>query len=371
MPAAEIRSLERRLADFAGRRDAVLLGNANTGLYLSLRYLAEIRGPGEVIVSPIVCPSVIQTIIYAGFAPVFADVDIPLCTISAGSASEAIGPKTRAILAIHIFGHSADTPALAALADEHDIWLIEDAAQSIGGTIANRRHGSWGNCSFFSFGRSKIISAGRGGALLSDDDAMLSYIRGSATNLVPLIFDAQYELLSLSHRNLIHSLMDALRVQRDVPVWRSFANLMGTFRPLYQYSFPQDSASIQAINDGLDALDADLHGRQQRAAAYWSGLADLAPTLQMTDPRNGSGVVWRFTTVVAEDAMTIRATRALRKAGLHVSNHYWSVAELLHGRRDLPNADFVSSRLINFWVEPSITQEDIERSVDVVRHELF
>ena len=142
--AFEIRSLESRLATFAGREEAILVGHANTGLYLALKYLAQKRGAGDVIVSPIVCPSVIQTIINAGFVPVFVDVKLPLCIIDPAAVSDAIGANTRAILAIHIFGHSADMTTLSVIARRHDIWLIEDAAQSIGGVTGGRRHGGWG-----------------------------------------------------------------------------------------------------------------------------------------------------------------------------------------------------------------------------------
>ena len=366
--SSNIGKLESRLAEFAGRRGAVVVGKANTALYLALRYLYELRGGGEVILSPIVCSSVVQTIVYAGFVPRFVDVLLPRCTIDPRSAAQAIGKDTRAILAVHIFGYSADMPSLAPLARQHDVWLIEDAAQSIGGCIAGRRHGSWGDASLYSFGGSKIISAGGGGALVTDDNELVTFVRRHAQDYPPLVFDSTFALLSLSHRNLVHGLVDLLRAQRATPVWSSFANLIDAYRSLYLYAFPDDDRIISAIDAGLKSLEDQSLARAHRVKTYRDGLAHLQPLVQLPDSSD-SETIWRFTMLVAEEKLAIRATAALRRSGLHASNHYWSVAELLQGKRDFKNADFASPRLLNLWVEPSTEIDDVRRAIGVLDRE--
>ncbi|HET7190440.1 MAG TPA: DegT/DnrJ/EryC1/StrS family aminotransferase [Pseudolabrys sp.] len=361
-----ISSLERQLAGFAGRKGAVLVGHANTAFYLTLQYIRQLRGPGDVLVSPIVCPSFVQTIVYAGFRPVFVDVQLPLCTIDPTAAAKAIGPDTRAIVGIHIFGHSADMPKLAALAEQHDVWLIEDAAQSLGGSTADRRHGGWGQVSLYSFAGTKIVSAGGGGALLSDDEKLLAHARNEAAQMPALKSDSDFQLLSLSHRNLTHGVIDALRVQRDAPGWRAFTGLLDAYRPLVLHSFPDDARLTDAISLGLERIDDELHERSRRAAAYRSGLSGLTPMLQVPGGEGSSGAVWRFTAIVAEQAKAVSTTKALRDAGLHASNHYWSVAELMYGKRDLPNSDFASPRFLNLWVERSVPMANVERAVEII-----
>jgi dTDP-4-amino-4,6-dideoxygalactose transaminase len=365
-----IRELETRLANIAHRGHAVLLGHANTALYLALKYLRQTRGPGEIIVPPIVCSSVVQTIIYAGFEPVFVDVTLPLCTIDPEAAARAIGERTRAVVAVHIFGYSANVRALAKLSERHGLWLIEDAAQSIGGQISGSPHGQWGDVSLYSFGGTKIVAAGGGGAMLCDQGELHSYVLEEAAKLPPLVFDTRHKLLSLSHRNLIHGLMDALRVQRTAPVWKSFANLVDVYEPLYLHSFPDDGDLADRIMSALDGLPEDVQARQQRARRYHSGLADLTTVLQLPDMTACDGAVWRFTMLVSDDASAIRVTEALRSARLDASNHYWSVAHLLQGRRDFPNADFASPRLLNLWVDPRTDMDEVERAITVVRQEL-
>jgi dTDP-4-amino-4,6-dideoxygalactose transaminase len=365
-----VAAVERRLATYASRNDAVLLGHANTALFLALQYLAKTRGAGDVIVTPIVCPSVIQTIIHAGFSPVFVDVTLPLCTIDTMAVTQAITTRTRAILAVHIFGYSAEMADLTALAHRHDLWLIEDAAQSIGGMTGGRRHGNWGTVSLLSFGSSKILAAGGGGALLCDDAEISSFVRAQAASLPPLAYDQSYRLLSLSHRNLVHGLIDALRVQPGLAVAQSFANLLDVYAPLYIHAFPDDSRLADAIAAGLDRLDEMTAARARRAEVYWQGLDSLVPQLRLPNEATPSGAVWRFTMLVEDPDAAIRVTAALRQSKINASNHYWSVAELLQGRRDLPNADHASPRLLNLWVEPAILLDEVKRTIDVLHQEL-
>ena len=362
--------LEKRLARFAGRKGAVLVGHANTAFYLTLQYLRQLRGPGEVLVSPIVCPSLVQTIVYAGFQPVFVDVQLPHCTIDPSAAVKAIGPKTRAIAAIHIFGHSADMTELAGLAKKNDVWLIEDAAQSFGGKAEGRRHGGWGHASLYSFAGTKIVSAGGGGTLLSDEEGLLDYARKEAAKLPALKIDSDFQLLALSHRNLTHGVIDALRVYRDAPAWRAFGSLVDIYRPLVLHSFPDDSHLVDAITLGLEKIDEEMGERSRRAAAYRSALARLTPKLSVPDDAADSGAVWRFTAVFDNEEKAVRTTRALRESGLHASNHYWSVAELMYGDRSLPNSDFVSPRLLNLWVERSVSMANVERSIEIIVKQL-
>jgi dTDP-4-amino-4,6-dideoxygalactose transaminase len=223
--------------------------------------------------------------------------------------------------------------------------------------------------SLYSFGTTKIVAAG-GGALLCDDAALHAYVREEAARLPPLDFDSNYKLLSLSHRNLIHALMDALRAQENAPVWKSFANLVSIYEPLYLHSFPNDGGLVSALADALDGLFDNLQARRQRARQYHTQLGELTGALQLPDIAVCDGTVWRFTMIVADNRMTIRITEALRGARLNASNHYWSVAHLLQGRNDLPNADFASPRLLNLWVDPGTKTADIEHAIKVIREQL-
>ena len=205
---------------------------------------------------------------------------------------------------------------------------------------------------------------------MCDDAVISSHIRRELAQVPPLIFDSTYALLALSHRNLIHGMVDSLRIQRNAVVWRTLADLLEVYRPLYLHAFPNDERIFRAIVHGLDFFDEGLCERQRRALAYWSGLNDLEPMVQMPDAAACSCSIWLFTQIIPDATVAIRTTMALRNAGLHASNHYWSAAELLQGKRDLPNSDYVSPRLLNLWVEPSVDLKAVDRTIDVLRCEL-
>ena len=164
---ARVRELEERFADFVGSQHAVATSSGTTALHLAL--LAAEVGPGdEVITVPFTFFASASTILFAGARPVFVDVDEATFNIDVGQIEAAITPATRAILPVSLYGQPADMPVIAEIAERHGLALIEDAAQSHGAAIGDRRSGSWGvGC--FSFYPTKNMTTGEGGMVTTSD----------------------------------------------------------------------------------------------------------------------------------------------------------------------------------------------------------
>ncbi|MEO7039186.1 MAG: DegT/DnrJ/EryC1/StrS family aminotransferase, partial [Candidatus Elarobacter sp.] len=111
-------------------------------------------------------------ILYQGAIPVFADVDPLTCNITAATVAARITPRTRAIIATHLFGNPCEIAELRALADEHKIMLIEDCAQSYLATVDGKKVGTWGDVACFSLQQGKHITTGEGGFVATNDDAL-------------------------------------------------------------------------------------------------------------------------------------------------------------------------------------------------------
>ena len=156
---------ERQLAELCAVPHAIALVNGSVALELALRVLGI--GPGdEVIVTPRSFIASASAVNLAGATPVFADVDAASQNISANTISLLIGPKTKAIIPVHLAGWPCDMPAIMALAERHKLHVIEDCAQAVGATIEGRPVGSFGHMAAFSFCQDKIITTGgEGGAL--------------------------------------------------------------------------------------------------------------------------------------------------------------------------------------------------------------
>jgi len=163
----EVASLERELAERCGTAHGIGVASGTDALRLALEALGI--GPGDEVLTPafsFIASS--TTIVMTGATPVFVDVDPVTCAIDPALASRAITPRTRALVAVHLYGHPAPMPALAALAREHRLAVIEDAAQAIGASVGDRPVGGWSDLACLSFYPTKNLGAcGDGGMVLT------------------------------------------------------------------------------------------------------------------------------------------------------------------------------------------------------------
>lgn len=147
---------------------AMSTSSCTGALHLSL--LSCGIGPGdEVIVPELTWVATASAVTYTGAKPVFCDIEEGSWCIDVASAEALITPKTKAIMPVHLYGHPANMPEVMKLADKHGLYVIEDAAPSIGAEVAGKRTGSFGHISGFSFQGAKILVTGEGGMLVSND----------------------------------------------------------------------------------------------------------------------------------------------------------------------------------------------------------
>ncbi len=160
---------ERDFAALAGTRHAIAVNNATGGLFVCLK--AFDIGPGdEVIVPALTFIATVNSVIMAGATPILAEVDPDTFNLSPDAVERAIGPKTRAIMPVHLYGQSCDLDRLRSIADRHGLRLIEDAAQAVGTTYRGKHVGSVGDIACFSFFGNKTMTTGQGGMLTTNDD---------------------------------------------------------------------------------------------------------------------------------------------------------------------------------------------------------
>lgn len=162
---------EKRWADYLGVRHAITTSSGTTALHLALVTLG-IRAGDEVIVPDFTMIATVCAVLYTGATPIFVDCEPETYTIDPALIAGAITAQTKAILPVHIYGHSADMDPILALATTHGLFVIEDAAEAHGATYKSRFCGSLGDIGCFSFYGNKIITTGEGGMLVTDDDSL-------------------------------------------------------------------------------------------------------------------------------------------------------------------------------------------------------
>ena len=173
----EVEAFERELARRVGTRHAIGVASGTDAIMLTLVASGISAGDEVITVSHTASPTV-GAIVAAGAAPVLVDVDPATMTMDPDAAAAAIGPRTAAIMPVHLYGAPADLRSLRALARRHKLLIVEDAAQAYGARYQGRRIGTLGDAACLSFYPTKNLGAlGDGGAVVTDDARLAERIR--------------------------------------------------------------------------------------------------------------------------------------------------------------------------------------------------
>ena len=159
---------ERMLADYVGVSHAVSTPHCTAALHLALAALGV--GPGDEVIAPdVTWIASVAPIVYVGAEPVLVDIDPVTWCLDPSAVERAIGPRTKAIIGVDLYGSTCDWARLQDIADRHGLALIEDAAEALGSVYHGRRAGAFGRVSAFSFHGSKTVVTGEGGMLATND----------------------------------------------------------------------------------------------------------------------------------------------------------------------------------------------------------
>lgn len=171
----KVAKLEERFAQLCGVKHAIATTSGTTALHVAL--LAHGIGPGdEVITTPFTFIASANSILFTGAKPVFVDIDENTFNINPDLIEAAITPKTKAILPVHLYGYVCDMDALQAIADKHNLVIVEDACQAVGATYRGKVAGSFGTGAFSLYATKNIMS-GEGGMITTSDDAIAEKCR--------------------------------------------------------------------------------------------------------------------------------------------------------------------------------------------------
>jgi perosamine synthetase len=173
---------EKEFAFFCDSKYAVSLMNGTVAIQLALD-VCGIKPGDEVIVPNLSFIATANAVLYLDAIPVFVDIEPFTYCMDAEKLEEAITPKTKAIIPVHLYGHPADMIKINAIAKKHNLIVIEDAAEAHGATINGQKVGSWSNCATFSFYGNKNLTTGEGGMITTNDEEIYNkckYLRDHA-----------------------------------------------------------------------------------------------------------------------------------------------------------------------------------------------
>lgn len=164
----KVAALETRFAEISNVKHAIATSSGTTALHIAL--LAHGIGPGdEVITTPFTFIASASSVLFTGAKPVFVDIDEETFNIDPALIEAAITPRTKAILPVHLYGYVCDMDALQAIAEKHNLVIIEDACQAVGATYKDKVAGSFGTGTFSLYATKNVMS-GEGGMITTNDD---------------------------------------------------------------------------------------------------------------------------------------------------------------------------------------------------------
>src|SRR5437870_4171873 len=167
---------ERNFAAYKGVPQALALNSCTAALQLALSDLCLEAGD-EVITTPLTFCATVNAIVHACGTPVLADIDRRTMNIDPSAVANRVGPRTRAIVAVHFAGRCCTMPALVDIARRQNLEIIEDCAHAIETTLENRHAGTWGRFGCFSFYATKNVTTAEGGMLITNDPDRLQRLR--------------------------------------------------------------------------------------------------------------------------------------------------------------------------------------------------
>jgi len=167
-----LRRFETAFATYCGTKHATAVTNGTSAVHLVLKAI-DIRPGDEVIIPDFTMISSAFPVCYLGATPVFVDAERETWNIDPGLIEEKVTEKTRAIMAVHIYGHPCDMDPILEVARRRGLWVVEDAAEVHGAEYHGRRCGNLGDIAAFSFFANKVVTTGEGGMVVTNDDRLM------------------------------------------------------------------------------------------------------------------------------------------------------------------------------------------------------
>ena len=362
-----LRPVEADLLRATGGTAIEWYGRAATALYRAFKVARRLADADvhevEVILPSISCATPANAALLAGITPRFADVDPLTGMPTLKSIQERYTPQTCAVVFIHLFGQTTDVRPLAEWCAARNILLIEDLAQALSARLPDgTAAGSVGDLAVYSFNPTKILECGGGALLIRSRQLASICAQLSETDpLPPEIGEEQSRVLSLSYRNLHHSLVGLLRARAIDNASLAFL----TVQPAFQKLYLRRMKDPVALANSWSQLPKVVEHRYRNAEKYEELLAG-GDWIRMNQWKQ-SGVCWRYSLLVNFPDRLADFSEAVRRDGFHVSNLYWPVNDFFRPGDSCPNADQFARRIVNLWVDQTVDQQGVAKCAESLR----
>jgi len=320
----EVNTLEENLQKFTGAKHAITCSSGTDALLLTMMAL-DINPGDEIITTPFTFIATAETIAFLGAVPVFVDIDEKTYNIDATKIEAAITKKTKAIIPVSLYGQPADIDAIQCIADQHDLKVIIDGAQSFGATYKGKTDSNLGDISTTSFFPAKPLGCfGDGGAVFTNDEKLADKIRSLRVHGQSKRYHHQY--IGMGGR--------------------------------------MDTLQCAIVNVKLKYYAKDLKKRQEVAEKYHQALTTKNQRFITPHINDSCTSVWAQYSIRVQDRDDLQAK--LKAHGIPTAVHYpmplhlqECFASLGYRKGDFPIAENISDEIISLPMNPYLSDETL------------
>jgi len=342
-----VAEFEEKVAAYVGAKYAVAVSNGTAALHVAC-FAAEIGEGDEVIVAPMTFAASANCVLYCGGTPVFADIDPRTHNLDPNEIEKHITTRTKAIIPVDYSGQSVDIDAIRAIADKHNLIIIEDGAHALGSEYKGKKVGTIADMTEFSFHPVKPITTGEGGVIVTNSEKL-------------------YNRMMLFRTHGI-TRDPSLMEKNDGPWYYEQIDLG------YNYRITDMQCALGTSQ--MDKIDKFIGRRREIVASYNKGFADV-PEIITPYEAEFSNSGWHIY-VVELDLDKLTCTRkevfeALKAENIGVNVHYNPVYlfpyyEKLGYKKGLcPNAEKMYERIITLPLHPGMTNDDANDVIEAVK----
>lgn len=333
-----VKQFESYLSTYLQAPYVSCLNSATAGLHLALKNMG-LKPGDEVITSAHTFVASLNSIVLAGGKPVLVDIDRATRNMNIDLLQQAITPKTKAIMPVHFAGFPVDLDPLYALAKQHNLRVVEDAAQAIGTAYKNQKLGSFGDTQVFSFHPNKNMTTGEGGCVTTRDQTLLKKINIDKFHGID--------------RDAFNRFSKSGQQTYDV------------IEPGFKFNMLDMQAALGLHQ--LKALDEFNEKRRQKAEVYNQALQEVSALSLPALPNFICTPSWHLYTVLIDPNKMTRTNfiEALRERNIGVGLHYQPVSLFSYYQKtfgfkpgDFPEAEYVGEHIASLPLFPDLTADE-------------
>lgn len=318
-----VRDFESVLRGYLGVKHAIAVNSGTAALQAALM-AAGVGSGDEVLLPSFTFVATANSVVATGARPVFVDINKTNFTIDVADMKKKMTRKTRAVIPVHLYGHPCDMDEILEIADGRSVAVVEDACQSLGSTYKGKQTGAFGAMGCFSMYASKVLTAGEGGAIVTDDDKLADRL--------------------LMIRN--HGMVEGYDTR-----------ILGL-----NLRLPELSAAIAKVQ--MQKLNAML-GARRRNAEQLSGLLSGAKGFTIPEETTDKKFNWYLYTVLfAKSDARNAAKEKLHKDGVGSAVYYDPPVHrtpFYRGKASLPATEWCARRVLSLPVHPGVGEQDVRR----------